>query len=185
MSEDNKISAGLNLQDFKKLYRDHYANLCYFGQKYIRDREASEDIVHDVFVKLWEKRNTIDNDKSVKSYLFQAVNNRCLNYIRDDKKFNKDYDQVLLFDGNAIESTQIEQEELESKILYTIESLPDRCREVFKLSRIEELKYKEIAEKMGISVKTVEVQMSKALKILRKELKHYLTVLFLVLLNYW
>jgi RNA polymerase sigma-70 factor (ECF subfamily) len=183
MSEDSQLSMGLNLQDFKKLYGAHYANLCYFGTRYIKDMEAIEDIVHDVFVKLWEKRKSIDADKSVKSYLYQSVNNRCLNHIRDHKKFDKDFDQQNIIEDSIDESLQIENEELGSEILKAIETLPDRCKEVFKLSRMEELKYKEIAERMGISIKTVEVQMSKALKILRGALKHQLELLILFLLN--
>ena len=174
---------GMDKQFFRKLYEDHYTGLCYHGSKIINDLESVEDIVHEVFINLWEKRDTIEPDKSVKSYLYRSVTNRCFNYIRDHKKFAREADLEQTAETTFINSDNIENQELEFKIYQTIESLPEKCRQVFRFSRFEELKYREIAEKLNISIKTVEVQMSKALKTMRAELKDYLKVLILMMIN--
>lgn len=166
----------LNTKNFEKLFKKYFSTLCYFAQKYISDVETAKEIVHDVFINLWNKRESIDLEKSVKSYLFTSVHNRCLNYIRDNKKFDHNIEQLEnlheRMDWESFDS--LVQMELENKINKTIELLPDRCREIFVLSRFDNLKYSEIAEKLEISIKTVETQMSKALKILRENLKEYL-----------
>lgn len=159
--------------------------MCSFAYKYIQDIDTCQEIVHDVFVKLWEKREQIDLSKSVKSYLFTAVSNKCKNHIRDNKKFvtnelateNTNYN-----DQDALK--QLQYQELEEKIQEAINSLPEKCKEVFELNRYEGLKYKEIAEKLHISVKTVENQMGKALKVLREKLKNYVE-LFLFILTWF
>ena len=185
MHSINKHKSGLQKQDFKKLYEDHYANLCRYGRKYIREMEKVEDIVHEVFINLWDKRTTIDTSKPVKSYLYRSVGNRCLNYIRDHKKFAVDSEMLEFRADSSGSDSLMETVELESKINGLIESLPDRCREVFKLNRFEELKYKEIAVELNISIKTVEAQMSKALKTLRVGLKDYLKLIIFICLNCW
>ncbi len=153
MHSINDNISGLQKQDFRKLYEDHYADLCRYGRKYIREMEKVEDIVHEVFINLWDKRTTIDTSKPVKSYLYRSVGNRCLNHIRDHKKFAADSEMMDFGNKSPGSESLMEAVELESKINIIIESLPDRCREVFKLNRFEELKYKEIAGKLGISIK--------------------------------
>ena len=185
MHSIDKNKSGLQKQDFKKLYEDHYADLCRYGRKYIREMEKVEDIVHEVFINLWDKRTTIDTTKPVKSYLYRSVGNRCLNYIRDHKKFAVDSEMLDFSIENSGSESMMEAMELESKITGIIESLPGRCKEIFKLNRYEELKYKEIAEELNISIKTVEVQMSKALKILRLGLTDYLKLIILICLTCW
>jgi RNA polymerase sigma-70 factor (ECF subfamily) len=185
MHSNDKNISGLHKQDFKKLYEDYYADLCRYGRKYIREMEKVEDIVHEVFINLWDKRTTIDTSKPVKSYLYRSVGNRCLNYIRYHKKFAVDSEMMDFGNENIESESMMEATELESKISGIIESLPDRCREIFKLNRFEELKYKEIADKLGISIKTVEVQMSKALKTLRLGLKDYLKLIILFIFDFW
>ena len=118
--------------------------------------------MHQVFINLWEKRATLDLSTSLKSYLFTSVHNRSLNVIRDRKKFSSA--EVPDVAGEWDVSAQIESMELEAKIREAIDFLPEKCREVFELNRFEGLKYSEIAARLGISVKTVENQMSKALK---------------------
>jgi RNA polymerase sigma-70 factor (ECF subfamily) len=146
--------------------------------------DDAKEIVQDVFINLWNKRETISSDKSVKSYLFTSVKNRCFNFIRDNKKFRSSVLDIDIADYEApYENDSFSGSELQAKIDNAINKLPENCREVFKLSRIEELKYKEIADKLNISVKTVEAQMSKALKVLRVELKEYIMVALLFLLN--
>ena len=144
--------------------------------KYVRDSDDAKGIVHEVYVGFWEKFESLPADTNYRSYLYTAVRNRCLNHIRDKKK-HLTLDAV--WEHEIItENTETETEELSKAIDAGIESLPEKCREVFELNRIEGLKYAQIAEKLGISIKTVEAQMSKALSVLRDHLKEFLSILF-------
>src|SRR5688572_1834302 len=147
--------------------------------KYIGDLDEAKGLVHEVFVNVWEKFASLPAETHYRSYLYTAVRNRCLNHIRDKKK-NVMIEAVpdhILTDVN----TSLETSELEKAIEIAIQSLPERCRMVFELNRKEGLKYAQIAEKMGISVKTVEAQMSKALSTLREHLKDFISLLILIL----
>jgi RNA polymerase sigma-70 factor (ECF subfamily) len=143
--------------------------------KYVRDLDEAKSVVHEVFVTVWEKFDNLPADTNYRSYLYTAVRNRCLNYIRDKKK------HVMLENmaesEPAEENTTMETAELEQEIEMAIESLPEKCRMVFELSRVEGLKYAQIADKMGISIKTVEAQMSKALSVLRTHLREFISLL--------
>lgn len=161
------------------LFSEHYRNLCLFARQYIRENEKVEDLVQDVFLNIWEKGELNASDSQVKNYLYTSVRNRCLNYIRDHRKF-EDHTEHIPVD-HAHESGRIEYRELEKLIRVTIESLPEKCREVFELSRFREMKYQEIADSLGISVKTVEAQMTKALRVLREKLSGYTNGLFAIL----
>jgi RNA polymerase sigma-70 factor, ECF subfamily len=171
---------------FELLFQAHFANLCLFARKYIKDLDVAKDIVHNVFADLWEKKGGIDFTKPLKSYLYTAVQNRCLNYIRDNKKFTHDEAQFLHIEDDSRESTSdnLKEEELSERLAAALNLLPEKCREVFMLSRFEELKYKDIAEKLDISVKTVETQITKALKILREELKDYITGFIIIAISW-
>ena len=164
---------------FKTLFDEHFKGLTAFALKYVSDIDEAKGVVHEAFVKLWEKHPGLDPDTNYKSYLYTSVRNKCLNKIRDDKKL------VSLQEANKEVSTDtnssIETKELEREIAFALNTLPTKCRQVFELSRVEELKYSEIAERMNISVKTVEAQMSKALKLMREHLAEFLTVLFFLL----
>jgi RNA polymerase sigma-70 factor (ECF subfamily) len=177
------ISDNILKKQFELIFREHFTGLVYFAQKYLTDLDSSKEVVHAVFVKIWENRHQFEFDKPAKAYLFASVYNRSLNVIRNNKKF---YDTID--DNSPIESwdtgeysDSMEVAELESKIKIAIQKLPEKCREVFELNRFEGKKYQEIADHLNISVKTVEAQMSKALKVLKEELKDYLYlwVLFL------
>lgn len=143
--------------------------------KYTRDLDAAKNLVHEVFIQLWEKFDTLPPDTNYKSYCYTSVRNRGLNYLRDRKKF------VMLEnvgeEQRTVLNSTIETAELEEKIETAIASLPEKCRMVFELNRAEGLKYAEIAAKMNISVKTVEAQMSKALAVLREHLTEFLTII--------
>lgn len=170
--------------DFEKLFKDHFVHLCNFARGYLNDTEDAKEIVQEVFFKLWQNRDSINLDKSVKSYLFTSVRNRSLNFIRDHKKFKSQVLDVDIADYDlAFEQDVFSKYDLENRINVALNKLPEKCREVFVMSRQEELKYKEIAEKLNISVKTVEAQMSKALRILREELKDYILLILLFLLK--
>lgn len=148
----------------------------------MKDYETAKEIVQEAFVSLWEKRNTIDMSKPVKTYLTTSVYNKSLNYLRDNKKFNRD---ILTFENlyplrEHDRGNKMEAAELEKKINKAVDELPEKCREVFMLSRFEDLKYQQIADKLHISVKTVEAQMSKALQYMRTQLAEYIPVLVFI-----
>jgi RNA polymerase sigma-70 factor (ECF subfamily) len=171
----------LDKRSFELLFRDFFIPLCSYARKFISDHDSSKEIVQDVFINLWEKRDDISADKPVKSYLYTSVHNRCLNYIRDNKKFKRDSENIEILNINPVDIDKMVEAENEKKIMDAINQLPGKCKEVFLLSRFEQLKYNEIAEKTGVSVKTIEAQMSKALKILRENLAEFLVITFLII----
>lgn len=170
----------LDQQNFEKLFKAYFPALMAFSRKILGDEDDAREVVHQVFVKLWERRKEIDMSTSLKSYLFTAVHNRSLNVIRDRKKFSSEElpEQVEEWDVSA----QVESMELEEKIRTAIATLPERCRQIFELNRFDGLSYGRIAGQLDISIKTVENQMSKALKILREQLARYLSLLLWLLL---
>ena len=159
---------------FEFVFRQHYRQLCGYARKYLDEVEAAEEIVQEVFVKFWEKCDTIAPDSSVKSYLYRSVHNTCLNYIKHMKVRDNYRDYVMTYMETSSYMDFSEEPNLEQKIRDAIDDLPPQCSRIFKLSRFEGLKYQEIADHLGLSVKTVEVQMGKALKVLREKLKVYL-----------
>lgn len=172
----------LDLQGFEKIFRSEFKRLSYLAQKYVKDQETAREIVHEAFIALWEKRESIDTERNVRSYLATGIHNKCLNYLRDNRKFNSnllEIEKLADFAEYQDESDHLMEHELSENIRTAIDELPEKCREVFLLSRNENLKYKDIADRMGISVKTVEAQMTKALQYLRTRLAGYLRVLLI------
>ncbi len=167
-----------NKQSFEKLFRFYYAPLCHFSRKYITDPDECEEIVQGFFLKIWEKRSALDITVSVKNYLFSSVRNRCLNYIKH-QKIRQGYKTEVLSknDSQLNPDNYLLEVDLQNKIREGIDSLPPRRREIFMLSREEGLKYREIADKLGISIKTVETQMGQAMKDLREKLSTYKSLL--------
>lgn len=174
-----EISSLSNPEYFEELFKEYFKPLSYYAIKLVHDQDSAKEIVHTVFIKLWERRDTISLDQPIRSYLYTAVHNRCLNYLRDRSKFaEQDAGDLEFLSGlTAPEESKIEESETESLINDSINRLPDKCRRIFKMNRFEEKKYSEIADELNISVKTVEGQISKALRILRDELKDYLVLL--------
>ncbi|GAG28512.1 unnamed protein product, partial [marine sediment metagenome] len=173
----------LDKTTFERLFKDEFKGLVLFAIQYVKDYEAAREIVQVAFIGLWDKRDQIDPSRQVKSYLSTTVRNRSLNYLRDNKKF----DTRLLTQENLYPLASYEQadrlveKELKERIQEAISELPEKCREVFLLSRNEHLKYQAIADQLQISVKTVETQMSKALQHLRIRLKEYLVVVLILI----
>jgi RNA polymerase sigma-70 factor (ECF subfamily) len=167
------------------LFGSHFTGLCVFAQKYVKDFETAKEIVQDAFISLWEKRETIDMDRPVKSYLTMAIHNKCTNHLRNIRKFDPyilDLENLLdvpEYDG----ADSMVEIELKEKIESAIAQLPEKCREIFILNRYENLKYQEIADKLQISVKTVESQISKALQHMRISLAEYVTLL--LIFGFW
>jgi RNA polymerase sigma-70 factor (ECF subfamily) len=165
---------------FESIFRDYFGPLCGFSNKYVGDFEAAKDIVHEVYISLWEKFSELPADSNYKSYLYTAVRNRSLNYLRDKKSHTKLEDAGnLAASENAAGLLELE---LADRIEECMDQLPEKCREIFELSRIDGLRYREIADRLNISIKTVENQMSKALRILKTGLVDYLTILIVLFL---
>ncbi len=147
--------------------------------KYVSDLDDARNLVHDVFITVWEKFDTLPENTNYRSYLYTSVRNRCLNHLRDTKK-HLTLEKVAEH-SFAEETRPMEAAELEKEIELAINSLPEKCRLVFEMNRLEGMKYSEIADKMGISIKTVEAQMSKALSVMREHLKEFLSLIFIML----
>jgi RNA polymerase sigma-70 factor, ECF subfamily len=164
---------------FEQLFKELFSPLAGFSMKYTYDLDDAKNIVHEVFMSLWEKFEALPEETNFKSYLYTAVRNKSLNFIRDKKKhvMLEDAEDLALFEENV----SMESAELEKEIEIGLQLLPEKCREVFELSRQEGLKYAEIAEKLNISIKTVEAQMSKALSILRDHLRDFILLLIFLL----
>jgi RNA polymerase sigma-70 factor (ECF subfamily) len=183
--KQKQMISKLDKSSFEELFRTYFAPLCSFAQKYVGDAGDAKDIIHQVFIGLWHKRDDVDLTTSLKSYLFTGVHNRCLNYIRDRKKLVQfDAPQHESELGGYLESRDyLEASETEAQINRALDELPEKCREIFMLNRFDQLKYREIAAKLNISVKTVETQMSRALKVLREKLSDLVTVLIIYFIN--
>jgi RNA polymerase sigma-70 factor (ECF subfamily) len=159
---------------FEILFRKYYGHLCSFATKIINDDLAAEEIVQDFFVKLWEKRELLFIETSIKNYFFRSVKNLCLNFLQHNKTKLR-YAQIVIseVENQFTDDNNYPEPDLSVKIEESINSLPEKRREIFRLSRQNGLKYHEIALKLNISIKTVETQMSLALKTLRDKLKNY------------
>ena len=186
LTDQHNLSALKNgdITAFEMLFKTHYQPLCNYAYTFVQDRDEAEEIVQATFLSIWEKRENLDIRTAFKPYLYAMVRNACLNLIKHEKIKQVHVQGELAVAERSVESVSrtIMAAELETKIQYAMEKLPEQCRLVFKLSRFEELKYAEIAEQLGISIKTVENQMGKALKIMRDQLRDYLPIL-IVLMN--
>jgi RNA polymerase sigma-70 factor, ECF subfamily len=171
---------------YEEIYNDYFGMMYHLSLQYLHDEKVSEEIVQDTFMKLWEIRETLNDQFNIRNFLYTITKNNCLNWLRNQKIALKHQENIkyleMQFNYEALEKlgNYIEFEELCVKIDSAIAALPDDLRETFLLSRFEELQYKEIAEKQLISVKTVEARITKALRILRHELKDYLSLIYLI-----
>ena len=156
---------------FKELFDQYYRPLSIFATKYLNDLETSREVVQDLFVHLYENRRSLIISTSLRSYLYQSVRNRCLNYLKQ-KQTTRIHLEHLALSAEPTEDLEarIIETELENRIFHIISELPDRCREIFSLSRVQGIKNSEIASQLNISIRTVETQISNALKALREKL---------------
>jgi RNA polymerase sigma-70 factor, ECF subfamily len=171
--------------DFEGLFRTNYSALCSYAVNFLKDLDASEEIVQEVMFKLWINREKIIFGTSAKSYLFRAVRNSCLNLLKH-MNVREEYRAARESQMEELQRSREDEvivSELEQKIREAVDRLPLERRKVFVMSRYEGMTYAEIAGKLGISVKTVENQMSSALRSLRTELADYLPWLVLFFFN--
>ncbi len=162
---------------FELVFNFYYSGLVVFADRIIKNTAVSEDIVQSVFLKFWENREALEI-RSLRSYFVQCVKNKCIDHIRSQQvkyRFDNHYQET----ENVFEDEDFwTKEELAHLLEVAIADLPPRCREVFWMSRYENLKIADIADKLNISKRTVETQISKALKILRVKLIDYIAILF-------
>lgn len=177
------LKAG-DITAFEMLFRTYYQPLCNYAYTFVQDRDEAEEIVQSTFLNVWEKRDNLSIHTAVKPYLYAMVRNACLNVLKHEKIKQQHVALEMAVAERSVESVArtVMATELETKIYQAMDKLPEQCRLVFKLSRFEELKYAEIAGQLNISIKTVENQMGKALRIMREQLKDYLPLL-IVLMN--
>ena len=175
MIRDNEIIGRIrqgDIKQFEALFRSSYASLVKYAKTLIKDHDTAEEIVQELFFRLWQNKEKIQIVSSLNGYLFRSVHNRCLHYIEHLKVVERHEQEISFEHSSGAESPAevLQYKELQAKIARTIEKLPERCGQIFCMNRFEGLKYSEIAEKLSVSVKTVEANMGKALKEFRKAL---------------
>lgn len=173
--EDIYLIAGLNKRDtkvFDFVFTYYYSGLCVFANRYLNDSDEAEDVVQDMFVKLWSNAGNLGINSSLKGFLATTVRNKCLNIIKHRKIEEKYRTLQCATTPEPIEEFPLyTQSELEDVFDGALKKLPPRCRQIFEKSRFEGMNNQSIADELGLSKRTVELQISNALKILREELK--------------
>lgn len=174
---------GFDEESFAVTFKEHYAALHSYARVILQDEEIAEDVVQSMFLKLWEKRDAISVQTSLRAFLYRCVHNDSLNYLKHLKVKTSytDHAAYLMKEENSRPVPGFELKELERRLHETLAELPEQCLTVFQMSRFEDLKYREIAERLGVSVKAVEKQMGNALKHLRLRLGDYLPLILLLI----
>jgi RNA polymerase sigma-70 factor (ECF subfamily) len=183
--EDHLLISGLKNGDrtvFEQIFRTYYPEICGFSLRYLPDPLVAEEVVQDLFCKVWFRRNEIVINTSLKSYLYKAAVNHALNYLRHQEMQRKYFDYVGFEVNEVAGGIHYESDgELQGLVQKALLELPEKRREIFEMSRFEGMKYHEIAEKLGINIKTVETQMTRALDFMRQYLKEYISIILLII----
>ena len=171
-----KIKEG-DIKAFEEIFRRYYSPLCWYAAGITGEMEAAEEIVEELFYVFWKDREHLQIFQSVKSYLYKAVRNEALQYCQH-KEVKERYREYVLA-GNVLEQDsdphrQLEYEELQGLIRHTLDKLPVRRLQIFEMHRMEGKKYAEISSSLSLSIKTVEAEMTKALRTLRNEIDNYI-----------
>ncbi|MCI0523500.1 MAG: RNA polymerase sigma-70 factor [Bacteroidales bacterium] len=175
MSSDSEIIRRIrqgDKQEFETLFRSSYVSLVRYAQTILKDHDTSEEIVQELFFRLWQDRENLKIESSLKGYLFRSVHNRSLHHIEHRKVIDRHAGEVAAGAETVSEpvTEAIYYKELQTRVALVLDRLPERCSEIFRMSRFEGMKYSEIAERLSVSLKTVEANMGKALKEFRKVL---------------
>lgn len=158
---------------FEQLFFAYGQPLTSFALRFVQDQDLAEDIVQDVFLRVWTQRTNLDPDRSIKTYLYTATRNQALNVLRHSRVKQHGAEELAPLEPQVTTpEDQLEQQQVSREIHRAIAQLPDRCRTIFTMSRFDHLTYAEIAEILHISIKTVETQMGRALKSLRSSLSN-------------
>lgn len=174
-----------NKKAFSLLFNKYYKDLVLFGGNFLPNQNLCEDIVQTVFLKLWRERESLEIETSLKSFLLRSVQNNCLDELRHKGvvREHESYSMVFDLSENLDTENYVLFSDLQDQLKKAIAKLPEVCREAFEMNRLEGLKYREIAEKLSVSERTVEVRIGKALGLLRLYLKEFLTAIFLLFIN--
>jgi RNA polymerase sigma-70 factor (ECF subfamily) len=161
-----------DVKQFESLFRSSYVSLVRYARTILKDQDTAEEIVQDLFCRLWKDKEKIKIESSLNGYLFRSVHNKCLHFIEHSRIVVKHAEEMSFRQQESPESPSdiLNYKELQAKIASILEKLPERCGKIFYMNRFEGLKYNEIAEKLSVSVKTVEANMGRALREFRKEL---------------
>jgi len=153
-------------KNFTETFDRYFVPLCQYAWVYCKDQEQAKEIVQEVFIKIWEMRDKLEIQGAISSYLYQTVKNRSINHLRNGKRLSIIYNlpEEVMEDGESLPNLEAEH------LYHAIDQLPERCREIFKLKRLEGLSYKEISIRFSLSEKTIENQMGIALKKLKESL---------------
>lgn len=175
-----------NTEAFESIFHAYYKALVAYARTLLKDADDAEDIVQQVFIAAWEKRSVTEIHTSLRALLYKSVHNACLNRLKQQQVRSGYAKEVIqLHREQDTTEDRLQQKELQKKIDDALEQLPEQCAKIFKMSRFEQLKYQEIADRLSLSVKTIENQMGKALKIMREQLKDYLPLLVMILSQYY
>ena len=166
---------------FDCIFRRYYKGLCAYATNYVYDLDQAQSLVQDCFVKLWANRDRADNIESLPAYLSRMVRNRCIDHIRQVKSLEKLHEKLELEEFVINAENSLLSREFEELLVKAISALPKKSKMAFEYSRFENLTYKEIGVKMNISSKAVEALLSRALKLLRKDLQPYITAVVLAI----
>ena len=168
------------LDDFRSVFCKHYTDLVVYAFGILKSRDDAEDVVQEVFTDLWKRRKSLDV-KQLRGYLFGSVKNQSLKLLRR-KSVRDEHQRTSPFEGTKPISPldEVQHRELTKQVRDTLDTLPDQSKRIFEMSRIQNKKYQETASELGLSIKTVEAHMSKVLKALRANLRHY--ALFIALM---
>lgn len=171
-----------DLQAFETYYKDHYKEFFLASYKYVKKTALAEEIVNDVFLKIWEDAERIVIESSLKAYLYRAVINRSINALNKQKKEDQHQKELIILQQDHYDIKEMELNELKTQLYKAIDALPEQCKKVFIMSRFDGLKQQEIADKLGISIKTVKNHITHALKQISKS-TGYSKIVLLILLN--
>ncbi len=166
---------------FETFYKDHYKAFILLACKYVQVTYLAEEIVNDVMARIWQERHTIQIESSLKSYCYRSIINRSINELKKQKKEMEGLKFLIDKSSEAYELRQMEINEYKIKIYTSIDRLPDQCRKVFQMSRFEEMKQQEIADALGISIKTVKNHITHALKVLSHSIDKIICLLIGIL----
>ena len=171
-----------DLKAFEYFYKKYQPRLFAYGVGILGDEEASKDLVQETFIAFWENKERLVTYYSVSSYLFKIFQSKCLSYLRKRTLLREI--EMSYYSSDNINGGTVFMKEVEELYAKTINDLPDKCREIFILSKEQDVKAADIAEKLGVSVRTVENQIYKAIKIMRHAMREYaVPAIFLVLSN--
>lgn len=184
--DDQSLNTLLAKKDeaaFEQVFKTYFKSLHAYACTILKDEDEAEEMVQQVFFKLWERADNLSFNGPIAAYLYRAIHNECLNYLKHQKVRSNHQLYVAHSMKNQADHAQgkLMGKELEARYKKALEELPEQCRLIFQLSRFGDMKYREIADELDISVKTVENQMGKALKLLRQKLVEFLSVLFLLM----